>query len=140
MSSHTSAGAPASCTAQAGMLPFSSALNPFPSCKQKAFHVLLCGTFSLLGCWPGRLPQAGMLLFSSALNPFPSCKQKAHEVLLCGTFSLLGYWPGRWPSALQQCLNLTSSCVQKPDGVLLIVKLLENWPRHLIGEWVRPSN
>ncbi len=53
MSSHTSAGAPASCTAQAGMLPFSSALNPLPSCKQKANAGLLFGMFSLMGYWPG---------------------------------------------------------------------------------------
>jgi len=95
MSSHTSAGAPASCTAQAGMLPFSSALNPLPSCKQQANEGLLFGTFPLLGYWAGRMAQAGMLPFSSALNPFPSCKQKAFQVLLCGTFSLLSCRPGR---------------------------------------------
>ena len=51
------------------MLPYSSALNPFPPWKQQAHEVLLSGTFPLLGCWPGRLAQAGLLPFSIVFTP-----------------------------------------------------------------------
>ncbi len=120
---------------QASMLPFSSALNPLASCRQKANESFSVWHVPIVRLLARMLGQASMLPFSSALNPLPSCIWWASKVLLFGKFSY--YWPG--PSArvgllpFSSALNPLPSCKQKAAQVLLCgtFPLLGCWPGDL---------